>query len=587
MSFKIFLFCFLCCLFSNGATQAMDHSLMADSLKNVLFHTDDPKEKIRIYLQLADVFKSEKSDTAILYLGSARTLAKQVDDPALLGEVYYAMGNFSVIRNNLDLAFADYKVAANLFHQAGDTLKYARMVMLQGNIMGVRDNSTSALACYMEASTLAEKYKYNAILSHLYNNMGEIYMQSDDRKKAMEYYTKALELFIRNGDSASKGIALLTIGMVYYYLGNNEMAKYYANRSLAVFVRVNDNTNMASCFLNLGMIESGEGNYINANKLLTQSIGLVEGGDQNFQGPMNVLRSEILIRMGINFMRMGDYRQSKNYLVEGYNLACSMKQPRMVILAAENLSKNYEKQEDNSEALHYYKIFMQESDSLSKVITVRSVELTEIRQEYLRKQQENDLRIQFEKSKKRTVLIIYIISGAILLTTIVILFLLLKLEKHKKIQTEIEKKALDEKLEFHNREMTTNVMYINKMNEQVLQIAEKLKSLSIDENSPNAQIIKSIIKELGQGSQTDTWKEFEVRFENIHNDFYRHLTEKYPDLTPNELKLCAFLRLNMSTKEISSLTYQSENSIMVARTRLRQKLDISRNENLVTFLSQF
>jgi len=51
--------------------------------------------------------------------------------------------------------------------------------------------------------------------------------------------------------------------------------------------------------------------------------------------------------------------------------------------------------------------------------------------------------------------------------------------------------------------------------------------------------------------------------------------------------LCAFLRLNMSTKEISSLTYQSENSIMVARTRLRQKLDISRNENLVTFLSQF
>jgi DNA-binding CsgD family transcriptional regulator len=131
------------------------------------------------------------------------------------------------------------------------------------------------------------------------------------------------------------------------------------------------------------------------------------------------------------------------------------------------------------------------------------------------------------------------------------------------------------------------VMYINKMNEQVVQIAEKLKRLSIDDDTANAQVIKSIIKELGQGSQNDTWKEFEVRFEKIHNDFYRHLTDKYPDLTPNELKLCAFLRLNMSTKEISSLTYQSENSIMVARTRLRQKLALSRDENLVTFLSQF
>jgi DNA-binding CsgD family transcriptional regulator len=184
-------------------------------------------------------------------------------------------------------------------------------------------------------------------------------------------------------------------------------------------------------------------------------------------------------------------------------------------------------------------------------------------------------------------LIIYIISGVILLATIVILFLLLKLEKHRKKQTDIEKKALDEKLEFHNREMTTNVMYINKMNEQVVQIAEKLKSLSIDDNSSNAQVIKSVIKELGQGSHTDTWREFEVRFNTIHSDFYRHLTEKHPDITPNELKLCAFLRLNMSTKEISSLTYQSENSIMVARTRLRQKLALSRDENLVTFLSQF
>jgi DNA-binding CsgD family transcriptional regulator len=284
---------------------------------------------------------------------------------------------------------------------------------------------------------------------------------------------------------------------------------------------------------------------------------------------------------------MGNYIQAREFLLQGYSLARSMKLPRMVILASENLSETYEHMNDNAKALHFYKIFAKVSDSLSKVITVKSVELTEIRQESLKKQKENELFIRYEKSKRRTTLIVYIISGAILVAVIIILILMLKLEKNRKHRADLEKLTLDEKFDFQNREMTTNVMYINKMNEQVVQIAEKLKSLSIDENSENARVIKSIIKELLQDTQTDTLKEFEVRFGKIHNEFYRRLTDKFPDLTPNELKLCAFLRLNMSTKEISSLTYQTENSIMVARTRLRQKMGLTRNENLVTFLSQF
>jgi tetratricopeptide (TPR) repeat protein len=587
MSFKVFFpflfFSLLICRLS----VALEQSHAADSLRKVLFGTDDIKEKCQIYLKLSDIYENEQPDSALGYLGSASTLARQIDDPQLLGEVYYSIGNIAVIRNQLDLALTDYKVAAILFKRAADTLLYTRMLMLQGNIMGVRDDAGAAMTFYIEAIGLAEKNKYNTLLPHLYNNTGAIYQQSDERKKALFYFTKAVTFFTQNHDSSNLGNALLNIGSLYIELGNIEMARNYVNRALDIFTKANDFYSVGSCLMTLGMIETKLGNFSMARELLNRSMAQINQGGKVFEGPQNILRSEILIRTGINFERMGDYEKARDYLLKGYNLARSMKQPRMIILATENLSKTYEKLNNDREALQYYKIYMQAYDSLSKVITVRTVKLTEIRQEYMKKQKENELRVQFEHSGKRTMLIIYIISGVILIAVIFILFLLLKLEKNRKKQAETEKKALDEKLEFHNREMTTNVMYINKMNEQVVQIAEKLKNLSIDENSPNAQVIKSIIKELGQGSQTDSWKEFEVRFENIHSDFYRHLTEKYPDLTPNELKLCAFLRLNMSTKEISALTYQSENSIMVARTRLRQKLAISRTENLVTFLSQF
>ena len=80
--------------------------------------------------------------------------------------------------------------------------------------------------------------------------------------------------------------------------------------------------------------------------------------------------------------------------------------------------------------------------------------------------------------------------------------------------------------------------------------------------------------------------DFELRFKEVNAGFYESLNQMYPDLTPNEVRLCAFLKLNMSTKEISSITHQSVKSINMARFRLRKKLDIDRDENLISFLTQ-
>jgi len=82
----------------------------------------------------------------------------------------------------------------------------------------------------------------------------------------------------------------------------------------------------------------------------------------------------------------------------------------------------------------------------------------------------------------------------------------------------------------------------------------------------------------------DIWTEFELRFQQVYNDFYDKLQEKFPNLSSNEKKLCAFLKLNMTTKEISAITYQSVNSIVVARSRLRKKLDIETEESLISYL---
>jgi len=65
--------------------------------------------------------------------------------------------------------------------------------------------------------------------------------------------------------------------------------------------------------------------------------------------------------------------------------------------------------------------------------------------------------------------------------------------------------------------------------------------------------------------------------------FYKELHKAHPDLTPNEIKICAFIRLNMSTKEISAITHQTVKTINMARFRLRKKLNIDRDENLLSY----
>ncbi len=121
----------------------------------------------------------------------------------------------------------------------------------------------------------------------------------------------------------------------------------------------------------------------------------------------------------------------------------------------------------------------------------------------------------------------------------------------------------------------------------ILNVSDKLKKAKMSFKVENRKVVEDVIRDLEASSKGDFWKEFELRFQEVHSDFYHKLNELFPNLTPNELKLCAFLRLNMSTKDIAAITFLSINSINIARHRLRKKLNIDQDENLIVFLSSF
>ena len=98
------------------------------------------------------------------------------------------------------------------------------------------------------------------------------------------------------------------------------------------------------------------------------------------------------------------------------------------------------------------------------------------------------------------------------------------------------------------------------------------------------QLIEKINQNL---SEEDEWSVFQENFDLIHKNFFRNLKSTYPDLTPADLRLCALLRLNYTTKEIARMQNLSLRGVEAARYRLRKKIDIQENEDLVSFMINF
>ena len=113
------------------------------------------------------------------------------------------------------------------------------------------------------------------------------------------------------------------------------------------------------------------------------------------------------------------------------------------------------------------------------------------------------------------------------------------------------------------------------------EIKQGLEAVKKQDDDIQIAHLKSTIKV----NSTKMWEDFEARFVQVNTSFYNSLGKKHPDLSRNELKLCALVKLNFSTKEMSQLLGISNDGVNKARYRLRKKLDLQRDVNLTTYMN--
>jgi len=162
----------------------------------------------------------------------------------------------------------------------------------------------------------------------------------------------------------------------------------------------------------------------------------------------------------------------------------------------------------------------------------------------------------------------------------------LELNKTESELVTLRNDKLEADINFKNSELASSAMHLVKKGELLTNMKSELAQLM--KRVDNEQVVselKKMIKALSEDDNIDKeWENFAKHFDQVHSDFVIKLKEKHPAISGNELKLCAYLRMNLSTKEIAQLMNISVRGVEISRYRLRKKLGITTEVSLFDYL---
>ncbi|MBN2348099.1 MAG: hypothetical protein JXJ22_04640 [Bacteroidales bacterium] len=168
-------------------------------------------------------------------------------------------------------------------------------------------------------------------------------------------------------------------------------------------------------------------------------------------------------------------------------------------------------------------------------------------------------------------------------------------QEKKKIIEEQEKAREIDQIKYHeerlmidlenkNKELAASAMKIIYKNEKMLEIKKLLENISPETKMEFNNQLDSIKHFIEKELKDDHWEDFELRFDQANNNFIQKLKELYPDLSHSDLKICAYLRMNLSTKEIAQILNMSIRGVETARFRIRKRMGLEQTDNLNDFI---
>ncbi|MDV7186487.1 hypothetical protein R3X25_04275 [Lutibacter sp. TH_r2] len=464
----------------------------------------------------------------------------------------------------------------SLINSAENKLNEAKDFTGSANYPKAYDNLWSVLSLSDSIKNPTLKYKAYKQLSMLYSIFHN-YKKASSCIDSMFFYAEKSNFISPNSQANLHFSAAITYRMSKNY---NE-----ASKELKISEQIFDSiktpiTNKLYILTEKAHLNTLQGNYKESEKILT---------DISKQVSPNHSYASILYSMwGDLYVEMNNKSKALYYFNK--SLSAISEHKTRIGLKVELLQKT----SNLNSILGNHKIAFQQmkaskhlGDSLFGSQSLRNKQLFEIKDSHRKLIVENqkikkEQELKLLKSKKDK-LNQQLIFSLILLITIIsaAFFVISSLKKKHLLEKELITERTRSEIELKKKELTLTALQLMEKDKLLDEIKVDLKKIQKDKNVESINKIRSTINV----SSKKNWEEFEARFVQINNSFYDSLHKKHNNLSRNELKLCALIKLNFSSKEMADILGVSADSINKARYRLRKKMNLTRDENLVTYIS--
>jgi hypothetical protein len=477
----------------------------------------------------------------------------------------------------------------------------------------------------VQATELAERTTYTQLTYDAYKLAATGALSAGTFDIAEIYLNKFLHLAEGEQDDKMIGKAFANLAMLHLYLNENSKADSLFNKGLQLMNNYSLSTREAIpykdqivFYLNLGHIYKKQNKLVAAEKMylkalksaasskeyiiyegqLSQGLGILylemnrlPKAKFYLDYSMNLHRkqqitsmiAEVLLGYGRYFERTNQAEEAIKSYEEGIGLADQVKSIDLKVEFSDYLYKIFKAQKSFEKAFYYLNLNLEQKELSKKQVTREELQRKSIQ----RKLMKEESAIQEQQQKNNSFIAIFVIMLIAIAAFYVRNTMIARKEINLLVQENQEQGNLKEELELTNQQMTSQALQAIQKDETLQQIVKKIKNNQSDDGL-NSQILKSISKDLEKINVTKNWDEFEKRFVGIHVNFFQNLFIAHPNLSSNERRLCAFLRLDMSTKEIASLTGQTIRAIELSRIRLRKKLLLTKSDlGIFQYLAEF
>lgn len=415
-----------------------------------------------------------------------------------------------------------------------------------------------------------------------------IYARQKKYKEAMQLSAEVVaELKDKDDTSGTLGLAYNSLGFLSELNKEKANAEEYYTLALHEFEKAKNVAYLPSSYCRLGEIAKDRNEKEISVNYFKKALTLAER-TENKQAQVTAL-----IAMGNWYMKFeNELGQAENYFNKARIIATPLSDKTFEIKSLESLIE-LKKEEEN---------YQEVSQLQHQIITIKDRFYS-----FEREQIVKSLEVQFDVSEKNrklklisvekevSILTNYLLFSLLILLILIFTILYLFLKRiHKRDQQllktkeelvllleeqkQLKQQQFQNDLEFKESQLSAITIQMLEKNE----LLDEIKTILNKKESTSETEIKKLVSKYT--IQDNNWKDFDTHFESVNKNFYTRLKTKYPEISSNDLKICALIKLNLSIKEMASILNISPDSVKTARHRLRKKLQLTTEENLTDFI---